>query len=98
MRPAEPGRFSTLTGCPRARASLSETARATMSPTPPGGNATTSCTGLVGQVCADAGGAIAIATTPDSRSAAARHGEELVMVSSVLMDPARPGSRRGQEG
>jgi hypothetical protein len=36
MAPAAPARFSTTTDWPSAAASLSETARATRSPVPPG--------------------------------------------------------------
>ncbi|MNU94689.1 hypothetical protein D3C71_846780 [compost metagenome] len=57
MKPLPPGRFSTTTGWPQARESLSATRRATPSGPPPTGNGVMMRTGLVGKAagcCAEA--------------------------------------------
>ena len=53
MLPLAPGLFSMTNGCPNAAASFSPSARAARSVEPPGGNATTMRTGLLGY-CAPA--------------------------------------------
>src|SRR5207245_4242687 len=50
--PAPPVRFSTITGCPRAAAILSEMSRAIWSGGPPAGDGTTSLMGRSGYACA----------------------------------------------
>ena len=51
MRPA-PTRDSTTNGCLNAACSRSATSRVRMSDGPPGGNVSTTRTGLVGHACA----------------------------------------------
>ncbi len=76
MKPLPPGRFSTTTGWPQARESLSATRRATPSGPPPTGNGVMMRTGLVGKAgcCADAaaGSSAAVASANAARPAVRR--------------------------
>src|SRR6478735_7664270 len=69
MKPLPPGRFSTTTGWPQARESLSATRRATPSGPPPTGNGVMMRTGLVGNCCAKAPiGSAAAVSAPAARA------------------------------
>src|SRR6185436_9932966 len=102
MFPEAPALFSTTTGCPIERESLSATVRARMSVEPPGAHGTTSLTGLSGQA--------ACAWRATKSSAAARARDRLIFPPETgsitrrftnpeekthVLQPVRPHRLRG---
>ncbi len=82
MRPAAPGRFSTITGCPIVSLSLSATTRAMRSAVPPGANPTRIRTGLSILSCADTPGPNAQRPTQAAASSSERTAEEAIIETS----------------
>src|SRR5438552_4016514 len=75
-----------MNGCPSASASLTPSMRASGSTDPPGGNGTTSFTGLVGQACATATSGASAQTTIVAAAAARR--------TARIMIPPLPRTRQ----
>src|SRR4051812_43584126 len=83
MLPPAPGRFSTTTGCPRARPSGSASDRATTSGWPPGAKGTTIRSGFVGCQSASA----------TEEASAASNRRKRFAIASVVQDRREPAFR-----
>src|SRR5258708_37680555 len=97
--PLEPGRFSTIPGCPSASPSRGETTRAIVSVAPPGGLGTSRRIGRLGY-CAEAAAAHSdrrsVAATPEERR------KRFVLMAWPLFENdkiviGRLGSRMGRD-
>src|SRR5262245_4413675 len=99
MEPDAPGLFSTMNCWPSDSESFTPSRRASGSTEPPGGNGTTSFTGLVGHVCAAAGRHASAPSTAHAARAARRTTDRIMCPSrrndeSLDSEPTMHGSRK----